>query len=346
MLELDTLDKKLMWALDLDARAPATQLARQLKQSKETINFRIKRLLERGALKGFYTAFNTSKLGWFYYKLYLKFRNTTPQKEQEIITYITRQEHVAYLASMEGRYDCVLLVMARSAAGLRDFLHPFMKKYGDFVQGHDLVTLLSVHRLNNKFLYDGGKNADWNYEAELGDYRLDDIDSRIVRAIASHARKPITDIAKEAGVEPAVARYRLRRLERDHIILAYVSAPGFDCLGLRFVQLNISLKDPTASRSIISYFEMTNRCLFAIELIGQYDLTIEVHVRDDPELRVILDGFRERFAQALNDCDVSTITREHVVVWGPFFSEKKGSPTRPSTEALNTPKNRINIVQP
>ena len=323
MLDLDLLDRKLMWALDLDARAPATQLARQLKQSKETINFRIKRLLERGALKGFYTAFNTSKLGWFYYKLYLKFANTTPEREREIIAYLKQGEHVAYLASMEGRYDCVLLVIARTAAELKDFVHPFMKRYGYFVQEHDLTTLLIVHRLNNKFLYDGGKNADWNYPAELGGYSLDAIDSKIVRSIASHARKPITEIAKEAGVEPAVARYRIKRLEHDNVILAYVSAPGFDKLGLRFVQLNISLKDPTATKSIISYFAMTNRCLFAIEMIGKYDLTIEVHVRDDAELRDIMDGFRTRFAAQLNECDVATITAEHVVVWGPFFSQKK-----------------------
>ena len=322
MLELDALDKKLMWALDLDARAPATRLARQLKQNKETINFRIKRLLARGILKGFYTAFNTSKLGWVYYKLYLKFANTTPEREREIMAYLAQGEHVSYLASMEGRYDCVLLVIARTAAELRNFMNPFMKRYGIFVQEHDLTTLLVVHRLNSKFLYDGGKEADWHFSAELGNYPLDEIDSRIVRSIASDARKPLTEIAKEAGVEPAVARYRLKRLEEDNIILAYVSAPGFDKLGLRFVQLNISLKDPTVANSIISYFSLTNRCLFAIEMIGKYDLTIEVHVRDDAELREMLDGFRQKFAPQLNACDVSTVTAEHVVVWGPFYSEK------------------------
>jgi len=339
MIELDALDRKLMWALDLNARAPAARLARQLRQSKETINFRIRRLLERGALKGFYTVFNTSKLGWFYYKLYLKFRNSTPEQEREIIEYISRQEHVAYLASVEGRYDAVLLVMARSASGLRDFLHPFMKKYGPYVQEHDLVTLLCAHRLNNKFLHEGGQSADWHYPVELGNYQLDGIDSKIVRAIASHARKPITDIAKEAGVEPAVARYRLRRLERDKIILAYVSAPNFEKLGLRFVQLNISLQDPTAAKSISSYFNLTNRCLYAIELIGKYDLTIEVHVRDEHELRRILDDFRESFAAQLNECDVSTITAEQVVVWGPFFAEQRRQ-AKPMSEALNTPKNK------
>ena len=75
MHQLDLLDQKIMYELDLNARISASQLAKKLKKSKETVNFRINRLIKNEYIKGFYTVFNTSKLGWYYTKFYIKFKN-------------------------------------------------------------------------------------------------------------------------------------------------------------------------------------------------------------------------------------------------------------------------------
>src|SRR3989344_1638916 len=239
---LDLLDKRIIYGLDLNARISSTRLAKKLRKSKETVNFRINRLIKEGYIKGFYTVFNTSKLGWYYYKAYIKFKNITPEKEKELLNWISKQDHIAYLASIEGYYDCIFLVMVKNAKNMLDFLEPFMKIYGDYI------------------------------------------------------------------------------LEKENIILAYVTSPNFDKLGLHFIQVNISLKNPSSSvkKSVINYFDDTNKCLFAIELLGKYDLTIEIHVENNEKLKKIIDGFREKFISVYNDYDISTINKEYVVVWGPF----------------------------
>ncbi len=85
-----------------------------------------------------------------------------------------------------------------------------------------------------------------------------------------------------------------------------------------FRGINISLKNPKIRRPVISYFENTNACLFAIELLGKYDLTIEVHVPHTDELRKIMDGFRVAFVHDYNDYDVLIINKEFLMVWSPF----------------------------
>ncbi|VVB58514.1 HTH-type transcriptional regulator Ptr1 [Candidatus Anstonella stagnisolia] len=318
MQDLDLLDRRILYELDLNARIPASMLAKKLRKSKETVNFRINRLLENKFLKGFYAVFNTSKLGFFYYKIYLKLNSMPPAKEKEILEYIARQPRIAYLASMEGYYDAVFLIMARSPLDLMEFLRPFMNLYGMHIKEREISTFLSTHRLNQKFLYDGGAQKDWHYAYEIGNYKLDAIDSKILKSISSSARLPIVEIAKQAGIDAKTAQYRLKRLEKDNIMLTYVTAPNFEKLGLQFVQLNISLSDPTASRQIISHFNSTNRCLFAIESMGKYDLTIELHVQSNAQLQQMLDSFKEKFSSKCSGCDISTITKEYVVVWGPF----------------------------
>ncbi len=318
MEELDLLDRKLMYELDLNARISASQLARRLRRSKETVNFRLRRLLREGYLKGFYTVFNTSRLGWFYVKAYIKFKDATPQKEKEIFEHLQAGKGVAYLASFEGRYDCIVLVMVRSIAQADRFLSDFMARYGDFVLEKDICIFLTTHRLNQKFLHAGTMRADWSYPYELGSYRIDETDRRILKAISSEARLPIIGIAKKSGVPASAVKYRLKKLERDGIILAYVSSPNFDKLGLQFSQINISLKNPAARKSVVRYFDSTNKCLFAIEMLGKYDVLAEVHVRGSGELRRIVDGFKAEFVGKYSDYDISTITHEYVVIWGPF----------------------------
>ena len=70
MVELDLLDKKILFELDLDSRLPVTQLAKKVRASKETVNFRLKKLVDNGYIKNFITTIYTSHLNQFYYKLF------------------------------------------------------------------------------------------------------------------------------------------------------------------------------------------------------------------------------------------------------------------------------------
>lgn len=321
MVDLDNLDRRIMFELDLNCRASAAAIGKKLRRSKETVNFRIKRLIDEGFIKGFYTISNTSKLGRFYYKLYVKFKDTTPDKETEIFAYLQQQPHIAYLADVEGAYDCVLLVMVRGAKDMTDFLYPFMKKYGDYVLQKDLLLFLTTHRMNQRFLYAGKESKDWYYPVEIGSYTLDSLDRKILREISSNARLSLIELARKTGQEPQTIQYRLRKLEKEGIILAYVTSPNFDKLGFQFSQLNISLKEPTMKKQIIEYFRSTDKCWFAIEALGKYDLIVEMHVKNNDELRGIIDDFRKKFVGVYAGYDLLSINKEYVIVWTPF-SEK------------------------
>jgi len=315
---LDLLDRKIMYELDLDARGSASQIARRLRKSKETVNFRINRLVSAGYIKAFYSILNTSLLGWTYYKLYVKFKDMAPAKEKEFFGYLSRQPHVAYLARLEGFYDCVFLVMARGLPQMLLFMAPFMKRYGDYIAQKDLVTFISAHRFNQKFLFAGTRREDWTYSPELGSYELGEPDRKILSVLSNNARASLVEIASKASLDPATVNYRLKKLEKDGAILAYVTAPDFDKLGLQFVQINISMKDPSFSKKVISFFDSTNRCLYAGELLGKFDIMIEIHVESGQQLRGILCSFREKFVGKYSDYDVSTITHEYVVIWSPI----------------------------
>ncbi len=316
--ELDLLDKKIMYYLDINSRISASKLAKILKQSKDTINFRIKRLFENDYIKDTYIITNNSKLRLYYYKIYFKFKNTTSEKEKEIFEYLRVQKNIAYLADVEGVYNCIMLLLVRTPKDMVDFLVPFMHNYGTYILDKSIHTVVTAHRFNQKLLYVGNTNTSFTYPIEIGDYKLDLIDSKIINLVSNNARMPIIDIARKIGVDPKVVSYRLKKLEEDKIILGYVTAINIDKLGLQFTQINIALNDVEVKKKIMSFFDETNRCLYAVDVFGKYDLVIEIHVENNAQLNKIMTEFKKKFVNKYNDYDILIVNKELVVVWSAF----------------------------
>ena len=317
-MDLDLLDKKIMYELDLNARASVTEISKKVRASKETVNFRIKRMLKEGYIKGFYTVFNTAKLGYFYYKTFLKFHRTTPEIEKEIIEYIKNQKNCAYLGSCEGPYDLTFLLMVKNARQFKEFLIKFKEKFGDYVPEKEVHTVLTTHRLNEKFLFAGKTSKHSFYQDEISHYPIDDIDAKIMQTLSTEARISLIDLGNKINIDSKVVKYRIKKLEKEGIIIAYVSAPNFYKLGLQFIQINFNLKNIKTASSIIEFFDKTNKCLYALELLGKYDLTIEIHVENDRILREIMENFKQQFVEQYNDYDVFNMYKEHLVVWLPI----------------------------
>ncbi len=320
-MELDLLDKKIMYELDINARASVTSIGKKIRASKETVNFRIKRLLKEGYIKGFYTVFNSSKLGYYYYKTFLKFHRTTPEIEREIVEYIRQHKNCAYLGSCEGPYDVIFLIMVENARQFKEFLTKFKERFMDYILEKEIHTVLSTHRLNEKFLFSGKTSKHSFYQDEISKYPIDKLDMRIMQVISTEARISLIDLGKKVDADPKVVKYRIKKLEKEGIIISYTSSPNFDKLGLQFIQINFSLKDLKTIPAIIDYFDMTNKCLFALELLGKYDLTIEIHVENDRVLRQIMEDFKDKFVDQYINYDVFNVYKEHLMVWSPFGVE-------------------------
>ncbi|MEM1569280.1 MAG: Lrp/AsnC family transcriptional regulator [Candidatus Bathyarchaeia archaeon] len=62
-MNLDDLDKKILNFLKNDARMSFVKIAKQLGVSEGTVHLRVKKLVEEGVIKGFYTILDPDKIG-------------------------------------------------------------------------------------------------------------------------------------------------------------------------------------------------------------------------------------------------------------------------------------------
>ena len=113
--QIDDIDSKLIALLQKDARAPVSELARKLGLARTTVQARIDRLLEKGAIAGF-----TLRTGD---ALAAPIRATVlvsiaPRTAPEVLARLRALPHVDAVVTVSGRADLVIELSARSTQEL------------------------------------------------------------------------------------------------------------------------------------------------------------------------------------------------------------------------------------
>jgi len=208
--------------------------------------------------------------------------------------------------------------MHRSPSGLKEFLSGFYNNFGSYLMQKSMHTIIASHKLNQKILFPGKTVKSILYHGKTSNYSLDKIDLQIIKKLSTQARIRLIDLAKVIKEDPKVIRYHIKKLEKEGIIVGYFTALSLARLNREFIQLDISLRNPKSVKSIIEFFDKTNSCIFAYELLGRYDLSLELYAKNDKELRKIMAQFKEKFLEDYIFYDLSHIYREFVINWSPF----------------------------
>lgn len=319
--ELDLLDRKILYELDLDSRKPASLIAKSVRSSKETVNFRIKRLIKRQIIKDFITTINTSNLNRYYYKIFYKFNKATPEIENKITSFISTYKKTAWFGSFEGPYDLAFLLLAQSVYDLEDFLREFRKLFGDYILEQEIHTLTEVHRFNLKFFHDSKKVLHTKYSKVMKESKIDKISYEIIKNLANNSRISILELAKKLNIDSSTVIYRINKLRKEEIISTHTLALDYEKLGMQHFQIDFKLKNHECIDKIIGYFSGHKNATFATVALGKYDLALEFVVKGNKELKEILDDLRSRFADEIIDHDTFLITKEHNLTWFPYQSD-------------------------
>ena len=314
---LDLIDQKILYELDLKSSQSFLDLAQKVDIPNETVAFRIKRLQKNGYIKNFLTTINVSKLNSFYYKFFFKFQKTIPTIEKEITTYLRSYHGIAYLAALEGRYDCTFLVLAQGISDLYAFLVPFKEKFGEYILEQEILTMTSVHRFNFRFFYENGKLLHSHYPEELKKPEIDDLDYAIITTLAKNSRENLSKIAKINKVHPNVIRYRIKNLKKTEILGSSVLDIDFKKFGVLQYQVDFTLKNQSNVQKIIDAVSLLPETTFATVTLGKYDLAVEFAVKNRESLKRILDRIKVEFSNTIISQDIFEM-EEYRVNWFPY----------------------------
>jgi len=317
-INLDMKDKKILYELDMNARQPMSQIAKKVRLSKETVNYRIKRLEKKGIIEGYFAVIDAMNLGYAFYRIMLRFQNVDSKKEQEIIDYIKKLPNVAWLASLEGNWDLVLVIWSKDISEFKETYDKLVYKYSSYILHKYETTATKIYHFKKNFLY-GTKDSDEIIVGEKSKkIKIDYIDYIILNLLSKDARMPIIDISKKVKLTPNAVQQRIKNLIKKKVILGFRAKINLSKFDYQHYKVFLYLQNMTEKTKgeLIHYLKSNRNVAYITEAIGDADLEFEIFMKNSTEIHNLLKEMRNQFS-IIKNYEVILTYYEHQINYMP-----------------------------
>jgi DNA-binding Lrp family transcriptional regulator len=318
-IKLDLKDRKILTLLDENARYSNSQIAKKVKLSKPSVEYRIQRLQKKNLILEHYAVIDFTKLGYSQYKIYFKFQNASLDNEEKMIEYWDNSKNSVWVGQIRGRWDLAVSVLAKSNFEFGKILGDFMNKFSKFVLEKD-VLLTEYSPLYSREYLSETKSSEFTYGKPSGLIELDDADNKILKALSVDARINVVDLAEKIKLTRDVINYRLKKLKENNILIGYRTYPNLNNLGIKHYKIILRTKnlDEKMEIKLKSYLDKHKKATQFLKLIGSWDLEIEFETEDEDELYAVLGEFRKEFSEIIRDLDIIRIIDTRKYNYFPF----------------------------
>lgn len=315
-LVLDELDRKILYHWDLDARQSASQLAKKVGSNKDTVNFRMKRLVEEGIVTSFFTELKGSKLGLSVFKVYMQFQNMNKEAEKEFMKHVRSMTNFAWAVSCSGRWDALFVFWGKSPYAFHSEFIKITNKFSKYILNKSVIFNINWFYYNRKWLLDEYKQPfAIKYGEEPESYMLDETDKEILKMLIHDARAPIIRIAKKLNQSSQNIINRIKKLERDGIIAKYSLGIDYEKIGYVFCKAFIYLHNVTQERldELYQYCSDDPHIFALTTTLGSWDVELEFEVRNFEQMTEIMDKMRMKFSDIVTNYESVIINKQLTV---------------------------------
>ena len=301
MIKLDVKDRKILSELDMDARQPLSTIAKKVRLSREVVSYRIKQLEKKGIIEGFYTAIDTSKLGYLYCRMLFKYRNISPEIERDLLNYCKISDSINWVSLNNGRWDITLVFLAKSLEDIENVYDEINIKFGKYLQDPYMSIAFKIYHFKNNYLY---SNKDTRFEI-LGEknknIEMDKIDEKILDILSDNARLSLLDIAVKLRSTPKLIKQRINKLVKDKVILAFRIKINNRLLGYDHYKVFLNLQNLTKENlnKLITYFRLEPEVTYVTKPMGQHSLEFEAMFKSANDLHEFLKRMSFKFSSVV-----------------------------------------------
>lgn len=279
MVKIDAIDRKILLALDTDARASYSHIGKGLRIGKSNVQYRVSRLLKEGVIKKFVVQPSLAKLGLFLGKIYFQLSGYSKAEQGEMLKQLMADKRISWVALCEGRWDLMLGAYVSDMGQFIALKNDIFSKFEKYVASYDVVFLAEGHTSQRTYLV--GKKGGFSgkvrgfMSTEKAD--LSDLDRRMLKFISNNSRFSYSDIAREFKINIKTAKKRVKGLEKAGVIRGYVAFINPKKIGYSLFKLCIYLREYEAKkRQFVEYCLEQPNVVHAIESLGPWEIELEI----------------------------------------------------------------------
>ncbi len=296
---LDAKDWCVLDALLDDPRQPMSSIANACGLSRQSAEYRIRKLEDAKLIPGYRTIINIRKLGYASYHVFINLHD--PAHEELLRERAQKSPWVNAVITYDGIYGFEISIMARSAA-------EFTTHYHDLINGiriiddEPLIILETVKAdtLPKKFIKKRAVHRHDAVPAKVIEYAPDASDMRIMKLLADDASLTKTALAKHVGLSNDAVAYRLKKLMASKHIVQFRPIINYDVLGLSIQGVLLKVNYASERYKEFDAFQRgTDGIIWSAKTFGTFDYIIYVLTRNVGEFHDLFREVKRRFGDII-----------------------------------------------
>lgn len=309
-MQLDIKDKKILHELDLNARISFSEIAKRIRLSKNSVINRVKTLEKEKIILGYNTLININSLGYTTYDIYLKFRNISFEKEEEVIQKAVKNKNMWLVAKVEGNINLSLLISTKTPEEFDRIWSLFYEEIKPFVEVVRIAILLEYHHFPRKYLME--KVSDRHaIIARRENKNIDKADEKILRILSENARVSLLELSGKLKMTAKTVAARIKRMEKDDIIIGYRANLNFGKMGYIYYKMMLDLNDLSIKKKMYAYIQANKNVVYFDKFIGGKDFEFDLEVESFEKFLQFVENFKKEFGKAISSYEYLNPTMIH-----------------------------------
>ena len=293
-IKLDLKDKKILEALDLNARYFISDIAKKVKLNKEVVKYRIHNLEKKGIIKGYHTLINYAKLGLTTIDININLMDTKKEDVEAILKFIQSSPNLQTLRQSDVNWDIIFTLVVSNLKEFERFHNELNESFRKFVEFEKISITTGTSIFSRGYIPKSEKQR-INVDACADKEEFDATDIEILKIIAYDAKCPLIDIAKKLKLDSMTIKRRIESMVKRGIIAGFRTRIDPKTIGINNYSIKLQLFDTRRINSFREHIASLPATVNIRRSIGGYDFEFDVEVADYFELEKLMSDIRDNF---------------------------------------------------
>ena len=312
MYKIDEIDKRILYELNKNSRIQEVKLGKLLNKSKEAIRYRVKKLIDEKIIQTYSSWIDPTKLGFQVAKLYFNLSNIPPKKI-ELLNYLKKDKRTFWVGVADGEWNIGATFFVKNNKEFFDLKSEIFEIFGDLILECKTGNVVEILYKPMTFLYNEKINYNLFFD-ENKNLNLDEIEIYILREFFKNSRVNIATIAGKYNITVDKIRSRIKRLEREKIIVRNLAVINYEKLDFELYKSFIYTKNLSKKEleKLIKYCEAHSNILHIVKQISEWDLELEIFCKGYKEYNKIISGLTEKFSNIIKKVETAIQGEDYI----------------------------------
>ncbi len=315
-MKLDVKNKKILYELYNNCRTPSSHIAKKVGLSREAVDYRIGVLEKEGVIRKYITLVDTPRLGYLAYNVYINLQDCTEEEEKEIVQFLVKHPFTKWVVTCSGQWDVAIAFAAKDPTHLHNMLYELTNLFQHKIRMYDILSTLSLYKdadialVIREIITNPHRGFPTVPPQKL--HKLDETDVKMLSLLSEHARMSLVDIAREVGLTPEGASYRMKKLCSENLIRGFRAVIDVTKLGHLWYMLMIETTPlPPEMESKFEMFCQTQKNIFFVDkLLGKWQIRVEILADDHHHLNKVMRDVRNVLSRYVRSYELLVVFDE------------------------------------